>query len=125
MLGPLCTHCALLPSAWLVTRFVDLRDSKYPAHQEPVHWFTYPSWTALLESSRTCPLCSLIVQEVEDRARGPYTKTEQQGIRFTAFGSARLEVWCVEELKRAELSVGLDWGDVESLRGGRAGSGIV
>jgi hypothetical protein len=41
---------------------------------------------------------------------GPYVKSDRPGVRFQAFGSSRLEIWCVENLKCAKLNVALDGG---------------
>jgi len=103
----LCNPCASLPTTWLVPRFHDLRTSIYPAHTQPIHFWTYDSWSALLASVETCELCSLIVKEARTEPTGPYQKTERKGIRFQAYGSERLEVWCVEEGRVARLRVGV------------------
>ena len=113
----LCIHCQNLSGAWLVPRFYDLRDSKYPAHEEPILWWTYASWEELEESSKSCSLCALIIQESHSVTQGPFTKGDRPGIRFQASGSSRLEVWCVEKLKRAKLNVALDSGTLFSSIG--------
>lgn len=106
----LCIHCQNLSGAWLVLRFFDLRDSKYPAHEQPVLWWTYPSWDELEISAKSCSLCSLIVNEAQSVTQGPYMKSDRPGIRFQANGSSRLEIWCVEKLKCVKLNVAFDGG---------------
>ena len=110
MAQSLCSPCQNLSAVWLVPRFYDLRDSKYPAHKEPVLWWTYSSWEDLESSAKSCSLCSLIVKEAQNVTRGPYVKSDQLGVRFQVFGSSRLEIWCVEKLKCAKLNVALDGG---------------
>jgi hypothetical protein len=106
----LCVQCEILPAAWLVPRFYDLRDSKYPEHKEPYHYWTYPTWAELKTSAHTCALCALIVREAQNTTDRPFRSANQPGVFFQAFGASRLEVWCVEAGKRAQLNVALDGG---------------
>lgn len=112
----LCIQCKNLPAAWLVPRFYDLRDSKYPEHREPYHYPTYSTWAELRTSASTCALCALIVREAQSTSRRPYPKPSQPGVLFQAFGSSRLEVWCVEAGKCAQLGVALDGGMCQILK---------
>ena len=79
---PLCDHCTVLPAAWLVPRFYDLRDSKYPAHNEPMHWMHQPSWSALEVSAASCDLCALILREYVDDCEKLDPPNCQPEIRF-------------------------------------------
>ncbi|KAH6879498.1 heterokaryon incompatibility protein-domain-containing protein, partial [Thelonectria olida] len=111
----LCIQCEQLPAAWLVPRFYDLRDSKYPEHKEPYHYRTYSTWTELKAAASTCALCALIVREAHSTLRRPYPQTNQHGVLFQAFGGSRLEVWCVEARKCAQLKVALDGADIHRI----------
>ncbi|KAH7134989.1 heterokaryon incompatibility protein-domain-containing protein [Dendryphion nanum] len=108
----LCSLCQNIAVTWLVPRFYDIRDSKYPAHQEPVHWWTHSSWADFLQAAKTCRLCALILSEMQDTTREDYWKTTQLGIRFTAYGKSMLEVTCVEMKKQAKLNVGMNHEDL-------------
>ena len=107
---PLCDHCTVLPAAWLVPRFYDLRDSKYPAHNEPMHWMHQPSWSALEVSAASCDLCALILREYVDDCEKLDPPNCQPEIRFQAFGGSRLEIRCLEQKKVAQLHVAFDDG---------------
>ncbi|KAH7142036.1 heterokaryon incompatibility protein-domain-containing protein [Dactylonectria macrodidyma] len=111
----LCIQCKILPAAWLVPRFYDLRDSKYPEHKEPYQYPTYSTWAELQASASACALCALVVHEAQSTSRRPYTKPSQPGVLFQAFGSSRLEVWCVETEKCAQLNVALDGADIHRI----------
>lgn len=47
------------------------------------------------------------MSEMRDVTQEDHWKTTTPGLRFTAFGSSRLEVKCVERGKEARMSVGL------------------
>ncbi|KAH8664816.1 heterokaryon incompatibility protein-domain-containing protein [Ilyonectria robusta] len=106
---------AVSNAAWLVPRFYDLRDSKYPEHKEPYHYPTYSTWAELQTSASTCALCALIVHEAQSTSRRPYPKPSQPGVLFQASSSSRLEVWCAEAGKYAQLNVALDGDDIHRI----------
>ncbi|KAF2871135.1 heterokaryon incompatibility protein-domain-containing protein [Massariosphaeria phaeospora] len=119
MSQPLCVHCDNLAGAWLVPRMIELRDPHYPAHSEPIYWWTHSSWENLEASAQTCVLCRLVVDDATDSPKGPFIisgedreAAQREGIRWQAAGSERLEIWCVERKKTLKLRVGFDRNDV-------------
>lgn len=75
-----------------------------------MHWWTYSSWAQLVDSAESCSLCALIQRE--SRHSTAPKGDDRGGIRFTAYGSSRLDVRCVEEQKYAQLNVAFDNADI-------------
>ena len=96
---PLCTFCKSLPM-WLMPRFYDMFESKYPNYRLPRFWMHQPSWNALQTSAQTCEFCALIETESErerdTQAQKSMNNALNDGpaspaIRFCAYAGGRLE----------------------------------